>query len=1033
MPKVSIIVPTYNVEKYLRQAIDSLINQTLKDIEIICVDDGSTDNSGKILDEYAQKDNRIKVIHKENEGYGKAMNIGLDNTTGEYIGIVEPDDYVELDMYETLYNKAKEQKVDFVKGNFIKFNESLNMQEELCTSFDKTKIYDKVIEPWNHLEVFQGAACIWSAIYNHQFLKEKNIRALETPGGSFQDTGFWIDVLFQTRKCLFIKNAFNHYRTGHIGQSVKSNSKVFCICDEFKALEAKYFDNPDYVRIINALKIDKYTWNWNRLNQEGKTAFIDVYVKELSDIIKQKNYEKACVNDAVLKNCQKILRNENKVKVSVIIPVYNCENYLKEALDSVVNQTLKEIEIICVDDCSSDNSLAILQEYAAKDSRVRVIALKENIKQGGARNRALDIANGSYIMFVDADDYVEPNIVEDFYKKIQENNVDIVISHVNNFSQDKHSLTKTLNFSTCYNNLKKSSGCCKFENNFMAYRSGPVAKLFIKDIIDEYNIRFPERLINEDEAFHWMYFSQIDSIYFIEQPYYNRRVHKNSTMFLRDTYNIGIIDEIEVIKYAYNFLVKHDLFEKYRTCFKSYYNSRKQAIMQRCRHLNAKKHISSLRKICSEFENISHLGLYNSNIEKLFSVKNSFDKKHKIITILGIQIKIKRSSLNKILSAGNMPSGDKWYKVIYVLGIKFSFRNKKKEREVFAQIERDNLKLMIQDLQKQNEKLQHIIEQQNQELKSQITSQLQKMDTLKCNMKVDKQELLYKIYKYLPDEKRSIALADWFYNATGEQLHLDNPQTFNEKIQWLKLYDSTPEKTRLADKYLVRDWVKEKIGEEYLIPLLGVWDNFDDIDFDTLPNQFVIKCNHGCGYNIIVKDKSKLDIQDARKKINQWMNEDFAFRNGFELHYSAIKPKIIIEKFIENSGNDLYDYKFWCFNGKADYVQFLSERNTNGLKMAFYNQKWEKQNFVYSFPLDQKNITKPNNIDKMFELAEKLAKGFPHVRVDFYRLDDGKIYFGEMTFTSASGACKWNNEKINIIFGKKIKLPKLATNTTSNV
>lgn len=273
-------------------------------------------------------------------------------------------------------------------------------------------------------------------------------------------------------------------------------------------------------------------------------------------------------------------------------------------------------------------------------------------------------------------------------------------------------------------------------------------------------------------------------------------------------------------------------------------------------------------------------------------------------------------------------------------------------------------------------------------------------------------------------------LERWHKKKTGLQLNLNNPKTFNEKIQWSKLYDSTPIKTRLADKYLVRDWVAEKIGEQYLIPLLGVYDSFDEIDFDKLPKQFIIKCNHGSGYNIIVKDKSKLDLNDVKAKLDKWIVENFAFKNGCELHYRDIPPKIIIEKFIENktSGGDLYDYKFWCFNGKVEYIQFLSERNIDGLKMAFYDKNWNKQDFVYSHPLDKKNIEKPSNLDKMIKLAEVLSADFNHVRVDFYRMDDGKLYFGEMTFTSASGVCKWNDEKINRYFGKLFKLPKLAYN-----
>lgn len=284
--------------------------------------------------------------------------------------------------------------------------------------------------------------------------------------------------------------------------------------------------------------------------------------------------------------------------------------------------------------------------------------------------------------------------------------------------------------------------------------------------------------------------------------------------------------------------------------------------------------------------------------------------------------------------------------------------------------------------------------------------------------------LRYMIHKYCPEEKRAEALGDWYREIRGETLNLDKPQTFNEKIQWMKLYDSTPIKTQLADKYLVRDWVAERIGVQYLIPLLGVWDGFDEIDFDALPERFVLKCNHGSGYNLIVKNKAELNMEDAKRKINTWLREDFAFRAGFELHYSPIPRKIIAEEFIENKDSgDLFDYKFWCFNGKVEYIQFLSERNISGLKMAFYDRSWVKQNFVYSFPLDEKTIERPENLDEMILLAEKLSEGFSHVRVDFYRMDDGRIYFGEMTFTSASGCCNWQPAEMDYTMGQILQLP----------
>ena len=164
----------------------------------------------------------------------------------------------------------------------------------------------------------------------------------------------------------------------------------------------------------------------------------------------------------------------------------------------------------------------------------------------------------------------------------------------------------------------------------------------------------------------------------------------------------------------------------------------------------------------------------------------------------------------------------------------------------------------------------------------------------------------YDYYRSLDPSQYEEELKDWYKRRTKKELDLENPKTFNEKIQWLKLYDSTPIKTKLADKYLVREWVKEKIGEEYLVPLLGVWDKFDDIDFDKLPDKFVLKCNHGCGWNLIVTDKSKIDKVEAKKKFDKWMNTNFAFCNGLELHYKNIQPKIIAEEYLENNGGDLY-------------------------------------------------------------------------------------------------------------------------------
>lgn len=265
-------------------------------------------------------------------------------------------------------------------------------------------------------------------------------------------------------------------------------------------------------------------------------------------------------------------------------------------------------------------------------------------------------------------------------------------------------------------------------------------------------------------------------------------------------------------------------------------------------------------------------------------------------------------------------------------------------------------------------------------------------------------------------------LKQWYKKRTGKNLNLGNPKTFNEKIQWLKLYDNSPLKTKLADKYLVREWIEEQIGSKYLIPLLGVWNNFDEIDFDKLPEKFVLKANHGSHWNIIVKDKSKLDKSKAKKKFDKWMARDYAFKAGLELQYKGIKPKIIAEKFIEDTNGELNDYKIMCFNGEPKFVWVDCGRYSNHTK-NIYDLDWNLQPFKMTYPISKTPIARPENLDKMIELAKILCKDFAFVRVDFYNVD-GKIYFGEMTFTSMSGTDKFEPEKYDLELGNMLTLPE---------
>lgn len=276
------------------------------------------------------------------------------------------------------------------------------------------------------------------------------------------------------------------------------------------------------------------------------------------------------------------------------------------------------------------------------------------------------------------------------------------------------------------------------------------------------------------------------------------------------------------------------------------------------------------------------------------------------------------------------------------------------------------------------------------------------------------------------------SLKTWYYNKLNRNLDITNPKTFNEKMQWLKIYNATQIKTELADKYKVRDWIKQKIGEQYLIPLLGVYDKFEDINFNELPNQFVIKCNHGSGYNIIVTDKSKLNIIEVKNKINRWMSEDFSLRCGFELHYSKIKPRIIIEKYI-NPIESNHEIQVWCFNKTIKFVSVESNKTLDHLfRGTFYPNEQPTEFEISPNHYNKLNIIPDKKaFHKAIELAKKLQVDVPFVRIDFIELN-GDVKFREMTFTSGSGLSKIEPENYNLILGNWITLPELAYDHENN-
>ncbi|WP_246529026.1 ATP-grasp fold amidoligase family protein [Oceanobacillus oncorhynchi] len=260
-----------------------------------------------------------------------------------------------------------------------------------------------------------------------------------------------------------------------------------------------------------------------------------------------------------------------------------------------------------------------------------------------------------------------------------------------------------------------------------------------------------------------------------------------------------------------------------------------------------------------------------------------------------------------------------------------------------------------------------------------------------------------------------------YFARMYKKLDLETPKTYNEKLQWLKLYDRRPEMTQQVDKYAVRNYIKEKIGVEYLIPLIGVYNNIDEIDFSKLPNQFVLKCTHDSGGVFICEDKSNINIVQLKRKFQELLNTNYYYYFR-EWPYKNVNPRIICEKYLQDN---IIDYKIMCFHGEPKLIQIHQDRDTEEYTQTFYDVDWKKTNISRKNTRPtNKSVEKPVNLEEMLSIAKKLSKEDIHVRIDLFEVN-GKIYFGEKTYFPASGFSRFNKDEYDELLGEWLDINNL--------
>lgn len=592
--KVSVIMPIYNAQEYLEETLECLIHQTLKEIEIICINDGSTDGSLNILNKYAAFDCRIKVFDQENSGAGVARNTGLQYATGEYLSILDADDIFEKDMLEAAYRKAKQNEVDICVFKMDRFRENIRYRQPYHWSILRNQLPE--FEPFTYKDIrgnifrtFIGWT--WDKLFRREFIFKHRLefQALRNTNDMF----FTFAAFVKAEKISILNRTLVHQRIGlYDSVSVTRERSWDCFyqallalreelikMDIYKEVERSYINYALYLSLwyLDTLKASAFQLLYDKLKKEMFHE-LGISGKERAYFWDQKEYEKYIqINDLnseqyrVLYGMQfqyscSFFQTRNmgrcaEPKVSIVIPVYNVERYLVECLNSVVNQTLEDIEIICVNDGSTDQSLELVKQFAAEDKRV-VVLDRANGGYGKAVNCGLEIARGEYIGIVEPDDYVERNMYETLYGIANKENLDFVKADFNSFKE----INGKREF--IYERIAQMDE--KLYNRVICPEEYPIvfklpvytwSGIYKRSFINENNIRHNESsgASYQDNGFWFQTFCFAKRIYFVNQAFYQYR---------KDNPNSSIYDKTKVycmfeeFQYIYNFLNRNPEFKK---------------------------------------------------------------------------------------------------------------------------------------------------------------------------------------------------------------------------------------------------------------------------------------------------------------------------------------------------------------------------------------------------------------------------------------------------------------------------------------
>ena len=1136
-PKISLIIPV-NIEDYLSKCLDSVINQTLKEIEIICIDDGSKDNTINILKNYAKKDKRITILKLENMNIGFARNAGLSVARGKYLSFLCSEDFLEFNMLEKMFEEIEKKQSDIIICNYkILYLAKGYMDEDILNNRNKLDLIPQK-NPFSAFEISKEIFQLiegWTEdkLFRTEFILSNNIRFQNII--DFNDHQFTFIALCLAKSITRIKEILvikrHEYKKSLYSNECESQPCFLLSFDNiisnlekkglYNLVKESFWKWAFNICIFQLKNIDKslkeYLYNilhdkliiWNNIeyyptssNRYKALHFLkfqktfptiniayafnrknkNLILLSLFSLLKNAEYESINIilisNDITEFELQQINELKEIYPFTMQIIYASDELFIDFPLTDgkskelwykyILPDKLSDLDKILYLDCKTiirksllplweinmnNQIIAAVEDISFSKDKAKKANLKDNyyfnagvILINAKEWRKLGLFKKAVILIKKDRNIFDPestilNILTDMKKTalnpefnyMEEYGTDDSCQYNNEYLKLYKEKTTTI-FSYKYSKFNKKNSNSSFINDYLKYE-------FLLNNFKDIHLTIPIVLASDDKYALYMYTTMISIlenknkntyyIFYLLVPFKFSKSNAKKILSIAENYNC-YIHFINMDEKMFKYIKMHIRHITLTTFYRLLVGDLLPNEIDKCIYLDIDI------CVCKDLSELFNIDIKDNYLAGVVSPSYYFNEE-RICKRLNI------SSARNYLNAGML-----------IINLKQIRKNNMTQK--FIELSKKNYYSQDQDvlnvacfgkiialppkynaqvlsLKEINSSLielygeKAIIEAKNEPYIIHYSNKRKPWNALNIYM----EEYWWAIAKLTP-------YANIFFNRDNiyikelkklwllkykKNLNLDNPKTFDEKLQWLKIYDSIPIKTLLCDQYLVRDWIAEKIGEEYLIPLLGTYDSFTEINFEKLPNSFVIKCNHGKGYNIIVKEKSQLNLTKAKIKVEKWMNENYAFHSTLDLQYRDIKHKILIEKFMKDRSHDLRNYQLFCFNGIPKLI--LIETSQNIYRMINFlknnNSLYKNNTDYYIYPGGEKYKC----LEKMIKLASILSARLIFVRVDFFMIKD-KIYFNKISFTTSNRIEKVIPKNLYRKLSLLIKLPKLSYN-----